>query len=370
MEETSTGEQSASGSHTRPPAPEGGCRILLQTLSISQVSKIDSVEQHFVASFLLQLRFPDGAGDEHLSAKGVVAPTFADGKLSVGPSAEWYGEQVEITNAVGKAEKLDQRVFPDGSDLLMNQRFSGEFFEEMEMEAFPFDIQDLYIKVVILCRNGGPLPVNLQVASNVVAQVQPDGFQLHHSWQLMRARSWASRPDKVAPSQAADDDAGALIVELSTFGKGKRQFPALDARAVVGRRATYYVVNLMVPMAAFCLLSFIQWAYEREHLGPRNSIGFSCVLAWVGYKFVSATLIPRLSYLTLLDQHSSFCGLLVLSSCVGCTLVAVPKGADEEAERWDSNLFYAHLAMFVVGHLYLAHAVRKSHRKQRRQHGF
>ena len=148
--------------------------MVLQTVSMSQISKIDTVEQNFIGTFLLQFRFPGGASDACLSAKGSIKPAFEHGVM---PSAEWYGDQIEITNAIGVPDKLAQKTFPDGEDLLMNVRYSGQFFEEMEMQMFPFDCQDLQVNVAVLCRNGGNLPVHLTIAPNLIAQVLPDGFQ-------------------------------------------------------------------------------------------------------------------------------------------------------------------------------------------------
>jgi len=264
----------------------------------------------------------------------------------------------------------------------MNVRYSGQFFEEMEMQMFPFDCQDLQVNVAVLCRNGGNLPVNLTIAPNLIAQVLPDGFQLKHLWQLMTEsdftpmrqptrRRTAITPmgaDSNAQLPVADEDVGVLVVDTSTFGKGTRTFPALKIRAVVARRPLYYVINLMVPMAAFCLLSTSQWAFPRDDAASRNNIGINCVLAWVGYKFVSSTLTPPLAYLTLLDKQSIFCGLIILFCCVAGTVMSAPEEGDKRADACDRYIFYAALAFILIGHLYLAHVVRVSCRKELLQH--
>jgi hypothetical protein len=87
--------------------------IEVESVEISQVSKIDDVQQLFAAIIFVQFKFPGGKRDTDLwNTSGEDFPIGPDGKPTFKPTAKWYFEHIELCNHIsGSIEKLDESIY-------------------------------------------------------------------------------------------------------------------------------------------------------------------------------------------------------------------------------------------------------------------
>ena len=68
-------------------------------------------------------------------------PVDDTGKPTFQPSAEWYLSKVDFNNALSYETISPPTVKRIGADLHVILYFKGTFFENIELEDFPFDTQ-------------------------------------------------------------------------------------------------------------------------------------------------------------------------------------------------------------------------------------
>ena len=69
-------------------------------------------------------------------------------------------------------------------------------------------------------------------------------------------------------------------------------------------------------MSALSLMTFLQFDIDPYDVADRASITLTLVLTAVAYKLVTASMLPAISYLTLLDKFISMC---IMHRPQGCT---------------------------------------------------
>lgn len=215
-------------------------RLELIRFSYMSIGSIDCVGQSFRAQIFFELRFPGGAKDPALAAPGSDMAVI-DGQLR--PPAGWYKGQLDLKNFIEHNEPLDSNVIKSGDDLVLSMRFEGEFFENMELESFPFDMQELSIDIAINCRPNGKLPVDLVVAQDAQIGVSEHGFALHQLYDL---------------------DARMTYVERVTGDETSSCYPTITISARVYRRPGFVIYNVIIPMAAFVIMAGMQVGGRRR----------------------------------------------------------------------------------------------------------
>lgn len=88
-------------------------------------------------------------------------------------------------------------------------------------------------------------------------------------------------------------------------------YPRFTFSVVLQRQPMYYLTNIALPMMVLTYLGFLSFAVSfdgsRLDTSDRLSITLTLLLTAVAYKFVVASAIPQVSYLTLLDKYISLC---------------------------------------------------------------
>jgi hypothetical protein len=87
----------------------------------------------------------------------------------------------------------------------------------------------------------------------------------------------------------------------------------------VGRRARFYVVNVVMLMCALNVLGLLAFAMPLDDVTGRVSTLLTLLLTAVAFKLFLAGIIPRISYNTLLDHY-----VLLSTALLGLTAFAVP----------------------------------------------
>ena len=136
--------------------------LVVRTCEYLQLSEISDVSQRFTVQMYLLMAFPGGAHDEDLSARDENGgwprnfPLRDDGVPTFLPPAGWYLDQFDMNNAISWS-KMDDNIFADGDDMCIALRLEGTFYESLELQRFPFDVQSLTVEAALNCRMTGIL---------------------------------------------------------------------------------------------------------------------------------------------------------------------------------------------------------------------
>ena len=326
-----------------------------------QLTELQDVSQtsRFTAQVFLQFRCRNGQdlpGEKWTNRRGgnYKETKYTDFFPKDGPPIpppEWYLGQFDVQNSMStewrRLESFVRKDLETSKDLILSIRFEGAFSERLELFAFPFDEQEVSITVAFNCRIDGPVPVKLSIGDSVQmsAAVRADGFRIDDQWDMMKlvplthsrpADTDASAGTGTDTAEAAADGMGheggssrhwvpiedseadgSLDVGVEQVG-ATRKFPAMRMTAKLQRRPTYFLVNIALPMGAFVLLSFLQFTVPREKSDHRLTITLTLVLTAAAFRQSVASLLPKISYLTVLDWYVvSSWALIILGTFEG-----------------------------------------------------
>ena len=245
-----------------------------------RVDCVDAIHHNFQASLFLALILRDGGLDPDLCVEEALFPLDASGKPTFKPSARWFWDKIEFTNATEIVYKDVQHVRREGDDLILRFRVVGTFVEVMELKEYPFDVQALTFSIQLNCRTTGPMPVRFAVPSNLEQSVSQQGFALIN---LEYAKH------------------GELVVEATEVELAKgRCFPTLRVSVLMSRRPESILINCALPMGAFALLAIMAIiCIPVSEQGDRLDVTLNLILTCAAYTKCRAHTGPALS-----PQHS------------------------------------------------------------------
>ena len=207
----------------------------------------------------------------------------------------WYMKQFDVYNSVSgepiewlmrhsMVEKIDND-HPEGDNLLITLRFAGMFAEDFELNAFPFDIQALQIRLFVdNCKREGKVPVIIEVEKQSGDDPPPPnhfvrlgGFQVADEWDV------ATMPED---GKKLRGSLYAVPYEIWTYDhKGKpATYASLRLTATIRRKATFYVGNIMFLVMLLTGLGLMQFFLPSNMPEERMAVTLTMVLAIVGFK--------------------------------------------------------------------------------------
>ena len=203
----------------------------------------------------------------------------------------------------GRAQGTGARGNTDGTIWIRGvYRASVTVSEGFDLHDFPFDVQDLNLRVQL---HGGVAMAPLTDAVGI-----PGGLG-----------AWAVRLD-------AD---GCELPEFTLFPR----VPAVCRMTARGglhvivfleRQEEYYIVNILSVCALVGLCSAVGWAVHWREVANRLGVDVTLILVAVALKQVLASMTPPISYLTSLDEFALMCGgftilAAVFHAAIGFTIV-------------------------------------------------
>jgi hypothetical protein len=170
--------------------------------------------------------------------------------------------------------------------------------EQLNMQRFPFDRQIL------------SLP--FQAWGKVADDVDASGLRfeyLPHSWYALvggLTSNWRTLPPKIRSVRPSNGDQ-----------------PRIELQIFIERRPSFFLYNVVLPLAIICGLVLTNFALPIEELGGRLQGVLTLLLTAIAFKFVVTSYIPKLPYLTLLDKYILCSYLLIFFAAVENALVYI-----------------------------------------------
>jgi hypothetical protein len=256
---------------------------------VLDIDNVDDAAQNFTTNVFMRLRWQDERlVNQHSSPHQV-------------PLEEVWNPQVFIANQSGLVSRsLPEvvQVFPDGN-VVYQQRYTGKMSQPLKLSEFPMDKHTFTIQFLAAGYTDDVLEFIPDELENIVGGGIADELSLP-DWELTKFEAVSS------PYQP--------IPEIHTAGFVFR----FEAR----RFFSYYLWQIVLPLTVVVIMSWAAFWVDRHQIGVRIAVATSSVLTLIAHRFVLASLLPRLPYMTRLDYFTVGSTLLVFLALIVVVLTS------------------------------------------------
>ncbi len=276
---------------------DGGPVVVQADFDLRDINEIDDEAETFEFEGVLTLEWRDERQAFDPAAEGVSEKLYQGGFQFNEVFTGWF-PQVVLMNESGLYEKhgVLLRVRPDGS-LRLLETVAAAAKSDLDLRAYPFDSHRLEAVFEVLGFDESEVVLQPAAAGDASAPSRAAAARTPQ-WKLLRVgTSMRSQPAS---------HAGRLGV-ASTF------VLSMD----VERKSFFMVRLVIVPLLLIVMLSWSVFWMDQSSLGDRISVSFIGILTVVAYQFVLSEILPRISYMTLMN------GFLNMSFFVVCASVVV-----------------------------------------------
>lgn len=284
---------------TAPPVggPKGAVRGDKVTVYIRvvflKIGEIDTLKENFAADAFIQARWrePQLDGQQDMDLDDIEWNKFWNPKIYVENNLGEPKETVWQTmmfNAKGDATVYERR------------RIKGCFLENLELDEFPFDTQDLTLTVT---SERSECELELEEDHSEISSINVQSFVDEQEWKLhSHVETWKR-------------------VTTRIYHNSKFKHPAISTSCRASRRPGFFIWNIFLVMLFICSLAFTTFTVDFRKPENRLQLSFILLLTTITFKFVVSQTLPRISYLTYLDKYiltsmGILCGVCMWHSIV------------------------------------------------------
>lgn len=306
----------------RPGALEGKPTTVDAAIWLTDIDSIDSSAQNFVANVYLMLQWKDprlihsGSGPKVFDVNHIWTPGM------------------QIANEIGIVRRTFPEVVsvgPDGT-VIYRQRFVGPFSQPLDLDDFPFDTQTFRLNFVSAAsglndiefvRNKKWIDAGLPKAGGIAKDISlPD-------WKI-ESFDTLPLPYAVAPG-----------IEVAGY--------AFDFTA--RRDVRHYIWKVLLPLLFIVMMSWGVFWIDPSQAGTQIAVATTSMLTLIAYRFAIDSQVPRVPYMTKLDQFMVVGTILVFMCLVQVIVTSrlAYVGKVEIAKKIDkmSRIFFP--IIFVIG---------------------
>jgi hypothetical protein len=280
--------------------------------------------------------------------RGYVRTAWCDPRLSFDPTREGREERVYLRDAVpGIFERI---WFPDAfpvngagpievTERVLRIRHDGSVFQDIQFslavaanydfERFPFDEQRLTLEVESFTWNRD----QLRLVPDPMRTGFSEAFTLA-DWRILEVTSGSEEVDVLR----ADTPFSRYTLEIR-----------------IAREPGFYLWKVILPLFIIVALSWAVFWMTDESFASRTRMSATGVLTIVAYQFVVAQDLPRVGYLTLLDQITVASFVLLAITVLQSLWVSRLKPISIErarsvdrASRWAFPIAYAAVLTLIL----------------------
>jgi hypothetical protein len=250
---------------------------------IVDIDDIDDAAQNFTANVYLRLRWKDAR---------LANP---EGAIRQIPMEQVWNPRVLLLNQQGLVSRSLPEVVqvnPDGT-VIYHQRYTGKLSQPLKLAEFPRDMHNFIVQFVGTGYQATDLTFEPDLLRDVRGGSMADTLSLT-DWKILAYET------VVAPYAPIEEiNAAAFAFQFT-------------AKRYVG----YYLWQVVLPLAVVVIMSWAAFWVGREHIGVRIAVATSSILTLIAHRFVLASLLPRLPYMTRLDYFTVGSTLLVLLALI------------------------------------------------------
>ncbi|XP_066913672.1 glutamate-gated chloride channel alpha-like [Clytia hemisphaerica] len=290
-------------------------------LFICSIESINTLRQELVCEFLLSANWLEKLDVCKVDDKGNVSwESMWDPRI-------YFPNAVEMKSSINKRIICTDNV--KGTVMIQwSYRVKGRFKCPFDITTFPFDDQVLRIHVSSYWSNRViRFRQELSIGNNISSALAnfADGGQ----WELQTY----ILSDVVEPS-----DGGAFSKEIKE--------PLFQFHVHARRKYNYYLWNIAAMVNMISFLAFTSFAIERNDTGKRLSVSLTLLLTVVAFKNFVSSILPKVSYLTLMDKY-------VLFNVAFIFLVSVQNAVVGKVSEPSEKEYYDEVFLFLSTCIYI-----------------
>ena len=294
----------------------------------SDINSIDSITETFELNGVMTLQWQDQRAAFDPLSEGVHEKIF-QGTYQVSEVAASWFPQVVIMNDSGMDVRTGSqlRIRPDGTSTL-TEKVTAVVEADLNMRKFPFDAHRLEAVFTVLGHDD----------NEVILKIHPGSIS--EPTTPMDVPGWSIDSVSQSVSETRDTAGGSVVLGIS-----------------VAREASYIRRLITLPMFVIVLLSFSIFWMDKSSLSDRNAVSFLGVLTGVTFQQTVVTLVPPVSYITLMHAFL-FISFFAMAATVPVNFAVSNmdrKGMTEAGDRidlrcrWLFPLVYISLVLLVTG---------------------
>ena len=268
---------------TRPEGLKGPTTVYF-TVFVVDISEINAAGQNFTVNVFLRLRW----NDPRLANPGGTVREIPLEKVW-NPRILLVNQKTRVTKGLPDVVQVHQ----DGT-VLYHQRYTGILSQRLKLDDFPKDTHSFIVQFVAVGHNADELIFEPDLLRNIRGGSMAEELSLP-DWEIL---TYETRADPYKP-----------VEEINAA--------AFAFRFVAQRYLGYYLWQMVLPLVVVVIMSWAAFWVGREHVGVRLAVASSSVLTLIAQRFVLASLLPRLPYMTRMDYFTVGSTLLVLLALIG-----------------------------------------------------
>ncbi len=306
---------SANADLSRPDPQSQPVKVALSVFLLD-LDAIDNVAQNFEANvfYMASWNDPRLAHDE-------------PGEISRPLNEVWH-PRLHILNQqkVWKTFPEEVKISPSG-EVNYRQQLWGYFSQPLDLHDFPFDSQRMKVSVIA----SGYSPDEVEFTPHSQAS---SGIGQNFSIPDWEVTDWT--------------------VEVGTFSPGSDLIEAMSSftySMTAKRNYTYYLAKVIIPLILIMMMSWVVfWMDPEAGGGGQIGISVTAMLTLIAYTFTTSTSLPKVPYMTRLDNFILYATVLVFLALVESTVAAYLNrtGRLEPARRLDKQARWVFPMAFVL----------------------
>lgn len=288
-----------------------------------KIGEIDTLKENFAADAFIQARWRE--------------PQF-DNKRDINiEEIEWdkyWNPKLYVENNLGEPKETiwQTLLFNQKGEAMVyeRRRIKGCFLENLELDEFPFDTQDLTLTVTT---ERSEAEIELEEDNSEISSINVQSFVDEQEWRLhSHVETWKRLTTRI-------------------YQNSKYKHAALSTSCRASRRPGFFIWNIFLVMLFICSLAFATFTVELALPQNRLQLSFILLLTTITFKFVVSQTLPRISYLTYLDKYILTSMGILCAVCVWHSIVPVLKYNMKLAETVDRCAFVILGSIYFMFHV-------------------
>ena len=282
---------------------------ILVTIDITSITNIKQIEQKFECVLRIKVEWLPSISDLYY--------ILSYGKTNYNPS--WKPLNILFLNKYEiKSEKQEGPFLHKSNNKYKNviyYYYNISFIDKVELDNFPFDIQDLEIEIEITKCDNYDINWIVNTNKNIINHLS--------EWKYM-------------------------IVQHSPHNNKMKKYKRF-IHIFVKRNYWVYVWRIIFVMSLISLVSFFNISMDpHDNLGERIAYSVTLFLTSIAYSIVTSSYLPILGNQTLMDWYI-FHVYIYLGSNMGMVSL-MPYYYPEKNIKYDLIIHYIYLAIWVIWH--------------------
>ncbi|CAF1375144.1 unnamed protein product [Adineta steineri] len=283
-----------------------------------KLGEIDTLKEQFQAEAFIQARWSE--------------PTLKGTDIDSFEPSKFWNPLLYVDNSVGDLKNDTwHKVVYDGIDTPMiyeMRKIKGVFLENLELNDFPVDVQDLSITISTTRTVN---EVFLTADTDQLSAINTHAFIDQQEWRLHEHVETSTK------------------LLSSPFTPSQNQHPAFSATCRAARRPGYFYWNVYFLIFFITVMAFTTFSVTYNLPQNRLQLSFTLLLTAVTFKWVVVRCLPTISYLTTLDKYVLLSMVMLCVVCGWHAIIAIcPTNV---APRWDNIAFITLAVIYTLFHL-------------------